>query len=281
MRRFALSFFFFVVLSAMVSATGDYPSSPKKSASGGQRSKSSSDIERERLEFDRQRANQDANLRERELALKEREIRVREAEQHASSWSPLMVAIIAAALGLFGNVLVTFLTGSENRKVARGKAASDEKLENLKAQSSLILEAIKAGPDTARNNLKFFVEVGLIDEPTKSRIQTWLEGHESPSLPPPMPGFNIAFTVLDSVTGKPIRNAEVLTTPAYFMNLAAVGRTNEWGVLSAQFLPGLYSVVVRAEGYLDSTERLRIPGVTELLVKLIGKESNPPNHVPI
>jgi hypothetical protein len=273
MKRIVLASLLLFELSQPFWATRSHAGSPTKATANGQQPAKSSDIERERLEFEQRQANKDASLRERELVLKEREIRAKEADQKASTWSPLVVAIIAAALGLFGNVIVTFLQGTANRKIAREKAVSDEKLENLKAQSNLILEAIKVGPATAKGNLQFFIEVDLIDEPIKSKIQTWLECHESPSLPPPAPGFQLTFITLDAVTETPIPDAEVLTTPAYFVNLTAVGRTNHRGTLTAQYQPGVYLVVVRAEGYVESTQMFSIPPVTEQVVKLTRKSN--------
>jgi DNA-binding response OmpR family regulator len=69
---------------------------------------------------------------------------LKKGEQNASSY-PLYVVIIAAAAGLFGNIIVTFLQGQANRKLATQNAEFMQRLEGDKAQANLIFEAIKTG----------------------------------------------------------------------------------------------------------------------------------------
>lgn len=254
------------------------------SAKGPQRTRGL-EIERERLELERERLKHDVMLREKELALKNLEMAAKAAEQRASAWSPLLVAVIAAALALFGNVLVTYLQGKANQRIAQDRAVADldlanqkatfdEKLEHDRAQSNLILEAIRTGDSIkASKNLLFFVELGLLDDPG-SKILTWLRNHESPSLPPPSGTlasamFDIEIIVLDAGTETPIQNAQVLTSPVYFVQFSTLGRTNERGVLTAQFPLGRYFVRVLAEGYVDDVPVIfEVPPFTERVVKL-------------
>jgi hypothetical protein len=72
-----------------------------------------------------------------------------------SAWlDPTIVALFTVAAGLFGNIFVTY---QNNRNALE--------VERVKAQSSLILQAIKTGsePD-ACTNLSLFVNLGLVDD---------------------------------------------------------------------------------------------------------------------
>jgi hypothetical protein len=89
-------------------------------------------------------------LKEREIAVKEREIAVKE-KQLANRWrSPLFLAIIAGAIGLFGSLVVAFLNNQNTQSV-----------EHFRAQSNLVLEAIKTNGDSNAvcKNLTFFVKL--------------------------------------------------------------------------------------------------------------------------
>ena len=201
-------------------------------------------------------SRKELSLREQELKLKQQEEKSREEAQKSSLWSPLGVALIAAILGLLGNIAVSFLQGNANRKLAKEKATFDESIEHFKAQSNLILEAIKVGPETAKKNLQFFIEVELIDEPLRERIQNWLLVNESPSLSPTIEGA-INVTLIDE-DNKPIENATVEIMPAYLLSVTiAAGQTDNNGRFAARCLPGSYSISVRAEGY-QSTQMVLV-----------------------
>jgi hypothetical protein len=95
-------------------------------------------------------------VKEQELKLKETEIRAKEREINASRWvNPLVIGLFAAALGLAGNVIVTIFNNQSTQKVERERA-----------QSTLILEAIKTNGDTNASckNLIFFVSLGLLED---------------------------------------------------------------------------------------------------------------------
>ncbi len=96
----------------------------------------------------------DIKLRSAELELKRRESRF---------WrNPTALAVLALA-GTIGAAIIQhhFELSLEERR-----SQKELILEHSRAQSSLILEAIKTGdPAKASSNLKFLIEVGLLDDP--------------------------------------------------------------------------------------------------------------------
>ena len=135
-------------------------------------------LERERWETERA-------FRERELAIKEREQQSRDDEvalakqQHASSrWkSPLIVAIIAAAVAGLGNAFVAYTNNVQQRQ-----------LDAQQSEEARILEMIKTGsPDKAAANLQFLLQAGLItDGSVRRQLTTFLSNRKAgsgPSLP--------------------------------------------------------------------------------------------------
>jgi len=147
--------------------------------------------EEPQLTLDERKFEQDKAARKRELDLKEREITAREREVTNSErdvalreielkrtrWgNPLVLALFAAAIGLIGNIFV-----------ARVNNTSTQDLERIRAQSNLILEAIKTGnPDAACKNLLFFVNLGLVRDQDKA-----IHGQcdSAPIGPPSLPAF--------------------------------------------------------------------------------------------
>lgn len=102
------------------------------------------EIERLKLEFEKERAEQDLALRAEELEFKKNDPNRRFLR------NPLLLAITAAAIGLFGNILSTLYSSW---------------LQDQKAESDLILEVVKTGnPDLAADNLQFLIEAGLISD---------------------------------------------------------------------------------------------------------------------
>jgi hypothetical protein len=98
----------------------------------------------------------------REVILKVGEVSESKTEPISSPWAnPLVLAILAATVGLIGNTIVTILNNH-----------STQQTEHLHAQSALILEAIKTNGDTAAacKNLNFFVNLGLLDDANKTII---------------------------------------------------------------------------------------------------------------
>lgn len=102
-------------------------------------------------------------------------------------------------------------------QIARQNVATELELQRRKAQSDLILEAIKTGdPKIARANLRFFLQVGLVDDKDQ-KISRWLNSTEPvPTLPPSasigtssMLAGLLSKQVEDAKTGRPIANAKV------------------------------------------------------------------------
>jgi hypothetical protein len=120
------------------------------------------------LEFEREKWRDEYELRKREVAVKEREAKVREDETSRWWWStPLALvaaAVVGAAIGAGGNALVAWLNGQQALV-----------LEETKAEAARILEVIKTGdPDKAAENLKFLLDVGLINDPIRTKLEASL-----------------------------------------------------------------------------------------------------------
>jgi hypothetical protein len=115
----------------------------------------------------------DIIIRERELQLREREVVAKEKEVSKSRWShPLILALLAAAAGLIGNVVVAIVNNDNTQKI-----------EHSHAQSSLILEAIKTGDNVAAcKNLNFFAKLGLLDD-AKGNIASTCPGDKNNGVP--------------------------------------------------------------------------------------------------
>jgi hypothetical protein len=113
------------------------------------------------------------DLREREVAAREREITAKEAEIKKSPWlNPLVIGVFVAAIGLIGN----FVVAAENNR-------NTQTVERFRAQSNLVIEAIKADQQTACNNLVFFVKLRLIDDTEKAIRQVCVnQPQQAPSL---------------------------------------------------------------------------------------------------
>ncbi len=89
--------------------------------------------------------------------------------------NPVFLGLIAATLALSGNLYATWHQG----EIAERQA-------HVKAQSDLVIEAIKTGdPQRAAKNLLFLVRLGLLDDPD-GKIQSALSHPEdAPYLPSP------------------------------------------------------------------------------------------------
>jgi hypothetical protein len=123
------------------------------------------------LEFEREKWRAEYELRKRELELKER-------DASRSRWSsPLVLALLAAAIAGLSNAAAIWLNGRQARD-----------LEETKAEAARILEVIKTGdPDKAAVNLKFLVDAGLVsDVDRRLSIQKYLDARaagQGPALP--------------------------------------------------------------------------------------------------
>ncbi len=128
-----------------------------------------------------------------EYELRKREIEIKEQEASRSRWSsPLVLAVLAAAIAALGNAAATLLTGREQIELETTKAVQARNTEETKAEAARILEVIKTGnPDKAAENLKFLVDAGLIsDALRRASIEKFLterKAGEGPALPPDAP----------------------------------------------------------------------------------------------
>jgi murein L,D-transpeptidase YcbB/YkuD len=148
--------------------------------------------------------NREEEFQQRELDLKEGKLRMKEAEAAGPSWrNPVFLGLMAAALSLLGNLIATSLQNWNTQRVER-----------YKAQSNLILEAIKTGDqEKAAKNLSFFLQLGFLDD-DHGKIRDFLtKGSDVPVLPassPTAPGpalsvreAKLALTKLGLFAGTP------------------------------------------------------------------------------
>jgi hypothetical protein len=98
----------------------------------------------------------DKELRLQEIAIRSREISIKEMELSRSRWfNPTVIGLVAAASGLFGNLLVALFT-----------SVNSQRIEQFKAQSNLIVQAVGTGDQkSACRNLLSFIHLGLLDDP--------------------------------------------------------------------------------------------------------------------
>jgi hypothetical protein len=166
--------------------------------------------------FSQERWAFECRMRERELALQERRL---EHEMKSGvkkdSWaSPLVVAVLAAAVAAAGNAIVSYVEGEQSRELEAFQAEQTRVLEAERAEYARIQEMLETGdPDTAAENLRFLIAVGLVtDEAMRDRLNSFLEERapgEGPALaskvptpalaqlPPLPPGTLSAFTPPD------------------------------------------------------------------------------------
>ena len=107
----------------------------------------------------------DREIRSLELRIKEAELQIRRQEIEKSiqsnkhlNWSAIVPIITVIVGGL--------LTFWSSERSAYNQRNNELILERQKSQTSLVLEAIKTGDrDKAAQNLKWFVQVGFLDDP--------------------------------------------------------------------------------------------------------------------
>jgi hypothetical protein len=129
--------------------------------------------QREKSAFEREKWQAERDLRDREIALKAREqstkeddLALRKMELNRERWrSPLVLAILAAAIAAAGNSVVAYLNGYQGRTLG-----------DSRAESARILEIVKTGdPDKAAANLDFLDKIGLITNPeTLTNLHSYL-----------------------------------------------------------------------------------------------------------
>lgn len=103
-------------------------------------------------------------LLEREISVKERDLEHRIFESKVSAWrSPLVVAVMVAALGAFSNAWITYYNAYLAREAALVEFDRTNRLASTEAENARILEMIKIGePDQVKRNLQFLIETSLV-----------------------------------------------------------------------------------------------------------------------
>jgi deoxyribonuclease I len=88
---------------------------------------------------------------------------------------PLLTAILVAAAGLYGQAYVAWFNADSNRKI-----------ENHRLQQQLLLNAVKADIDQAKENLEFLLDTGLLKDSEvikEAKIRAELEKGKTLSIP--------------------------------------------------------------------------------------------------
>jgi hypothetical protein len=121
----------------------------------------SGNLDERKLEHEVAAKQRELDLNEREVAAKEREVATKEKELERSRWlNPTVIGILVAAVGLITSVVV-----------ARLNNKATQEIERQRAQSTIILEAIRTGTgntDASCKNLVFLSNLGLIDDPQQT-----------------------------------------------------------------------------------------------------------------
>lgn len=143
-------------------------------------------------------AEKEPSIFEREIAVKERELDLKVLESQRSRWrSPLVVAVLAAALGAFGSAYVAYYNAREARLSTEVEFIQKLTLAQSEAENARILEMIKIGdPDQVRENLLFLIDAQLIeDSETVSSILKYYEDTE------PGAGPGVSTGALSALSG--------------------------------------------------------------------------------
>lgn len=225
--------------------------------------------------FEREKWLEECKFRRRELAIKvneqrrlSRQLQFQMDQDRRSRWtSPLIVAILGATIAAIGSAIVS-LINSDNQL----------RLEEFKAQSNRILEAIKTGnPDTAAANLRFLVDLRLVDNvDIANGVRAYLARPRQPgtgaflpaSSPAPLPSrsspiFRISASVLASFgpVDTPEREVEVmvrLLRSPIFRSLTIGGFCLRWAPAADGNSPGGYCRALTAgmvgRGVSNATE---------------------------
>jgi lysozyme family protein len=127
-----------------------------------------------------------------ELAIKREELAVRRAEAQAKltmatrpSWrgaDPLVLAVVAGIFTIGGNTFLAYFNAKAATDQERTKASNALEVEKEKAKATLIIQAVSTDdPATARRNLFFFLDAGIIRDPDQ-KIRAAVEKY-APVLP--------------------------------------------------------------------------------------------------
>ena len=213
-------------------------------------------LEERKFRSDRLARITELRLKRREIAAKEREVTAKEIELNRSRWTnPMVIALLAAAAGLVGNIVVARVNNSNSQEVER-----------VRAQSNLVLEAIKTGnTDTACKNLVFFAGLGLIDDSNKVISK---QCGKAPVGPPSLPfsqllplsnrnfeslintsGTTLHGLVIDDDSKEPILGARVSLTPSGLEELTDQNGLYDFGSRTKQLIGKTITLHVSKAGY--------------------------------
>jgi hypothetical protein len=124
-------------------------------------STASGSLDERKLEYDVSAKQRELDLKESKIAAREREVASKEKELERSRWlNPTVIGILVAGIGLISSLAVARLNN---------KATQD--VERMRAQSTIILEAIRTGTgntEASCTNLLFFADLELIDDPKQT-----------------------------------------------------------------------------------------------------------------
>lgn len=125
-----------------------------------------------------ERWREEQSLKAAHLQLREREVSLKERQ---SRWfhNPVFVGLVAAALGLFSNALVTFLQNRSAEKLARDKFRYD-----------VVLEATRTDdPKKAAKRLDFLLRIHYLEDPDGA-IRSFVANPKNIPVSPPT-GFGV------------------------------------------------------------------------------------------
>jgi hypothetical protein len=147
---------------------------------------------------------QEIELKEREQKTREEELRIRQQEINRSYLSnPLFLALVAATVAAFGNIIVAAWNNRATQDVERQKANDTLRLEERKAEAARILEVIKTNdPDKAAVNLSFLLDAHLIASPDQRRdLEAYLKNRQpgkGVALPSPVQALPNDIIIFDN-----------------------------------------------------------------------------------
>jgi hypothetical protein len=77
--------------------------------------------------------------------------------------NPVVVAAAIAALVTVSTGVMSYVVSGHQKQIETQKAVADQHLQQLKAESDMILQVVKTNnPDQAATNLQFLVDAGLV-----------------------------------------------------------------------------------------------------------------------
>lgn len=157
------------------------PESERRSSSSKAENGASA-LEWERVALEKQRQEADARFRQRELELQQAELDLRRQESARKQWqNPLFIGLLAAIVGIVGNIVVSMINGVlERQKLEQQALQADlrHRLEQqLAAQESefeLIRQAFaKTDRDQYFRHFLDLIELGFVRDPD-GNLRAWL-----------------------------------------------------------------------------------------------------------